>query len=86
MQFKSDKALANALKNKFRKYPSKNDNKRFSNGIIFPNINPKFKISRGKVFTIGSCFARHIEEILTTYEGFYLPTLKFKVPKERMVS
>lgn len=23
MQFKSDKALANALKNKFRKYPSK---------------------------------------------------------------
>lgn len=47
---------------------------------LFPQLSPRFQFERGsKVFTIGSCFARHIEEKL---EGFDLPTRRFGVPHE----
>lgn len=45
---------------------------------VFPDLHPRFRLGRGsKVFTIGSCFARHLEEKL---DGFDLPTRRFSVP------
>jgi hypothetical protein len=47
---------------------------------LFPAIRPGFTFEPGcRVFTIGSCFARNIEEHLTGYE---VPTRRFSVPKE----
>jgi hypothetical protein len=59
-------------------YPGKSD-PRFRDGLIFPAVFPRFRIPRGaQIFTIGSCFARNVEEKL---EGFRLPTMQFSVPK-----
>ncbi|HEX8047394.1 GSCFA domain-containing protein [Rhizobium sp.] len=44
---------------------------------IFPTINPGFQMRRGdKIFTIGSCFARNIEEVLVVH-GFNVPVKAF---------
>jgi GSCFA family len=49
---------------------------------VWPVINPSFQIHPGaKVFTIGSCFARNVEEHLHRL-GFRIPTLDFRVPRE----
>jgi hypothetical protein len=43
---------------------------------------PPLRLTRGSsVFTIGSCFARNIEEALSA-EGFDVPLLRFAVPPE----
>lgn len=48
----------------------------------WPTIEPPFKIETGaKVFTIGSCFARNIEEYFDVL-GFELPTLGIKARRE----
>jgi hypothetical protein len=48
----------------------------------WPALTPSFKIASGaKVFTIGSCFARNVEEHLSLL-GCELPTLDFSVPSE----
>ncbi len=75
-------ALGNAKLNRnFRAYPDKSD-PRYVDGVIYPHINPKFQVdfvSSKPVFTIGSCFARHIEDALEPL-GVQLPTKKFTVP------
>lgn len=82
MELKGLDALNSALKNRFRKYPSKKD-ERFIEDIIFPKIDPKFTFTLPlKIFPIGSCFVRNIEDILSSFENIYMPTIKFKVPKE----
>jgi hypothetical protein len=46
---------------------------------VFPTVNPGFQMRRGdKIFTIGSCFARNIEEILLT-KGFSVPVKGFTI-------
>ncbi len=66
-----------------RDYPNSND-PRSRDGALFPDFQPKFKLdfnSRLRVFTIGSCFARNIEEALQPF-GVVLPTMAFTAPKE----
>lgn len=47
---------------------------------LFPDVDPGFSFCPGsRVFTIGSCFVRNIEEHLHGYE---VPTLRFSAPKE----
>ena len=47
---------------------------------VWPEIRPSFQIaSRSKIFTIGSCFARNIEEHLQRM-GCEIPTLAFEAP------
>lgn len=49
---------------------------------VWPEMSPSFRIHPGaKIFTIGSCFARNIEEHLRRL-GFTIPTLDFGVPLE----
>ena len=44
------------------RFPDKADN-RSRDGILFPAIYPRFSLAGAKkIFTIGSCFARNIEE------------------------
>lgn len=55
---------------------------RFRDGIVYPHFEPKFTLdlTGGQtVFTIGSCFARNIEEALEPL-GVDLPTRRFRVP------
>jgi len=77
--------LLHSKENKFRKYPSKTDN-RVRDNIIFPHISPKFSINiPSKVFTMGSCFARNIEDALDDYD-INLPTKSFKVLEEESLT
>lgn len=49
---------------------------------VWPEMSPSFRIQPGaKILTVGSCFARNIEEHLHRL-GFRIPTLDFKVPKQ----
>jgi tetratricopeptide (TPR) repeat protein len=51
-------------------------------GEVWPTVTPSFQMLPGAaVFTIGSCFARNIEEHLSRL-GFRIPTLALKVPRE----
>ena len=56
---------------------------RLSSGdIVTIGVSPKFKIPAGAtIFTIGSCFARNIEEHLVAV-GFDVPTARFSLPPE----
>lgn len=77
-------AIKQAMANKAaRAYPSNSD-PRSRNGTVFPNYKPKFKVklsSDQTIFTIGSCFARNIEEALFEKDVFF-PTRTFSAPKE----
>ncbi|PPB80744.1 GSCFA family protein [Albidovulum inexpectatum] len=74
-------AFRTTLRNKMRKYPDRNDS-RFRNDLILPSINPSFGIARDSaVFTIGSCFAREVEDALLT-AGVRVPTAHFAAPHD----
>ncbi len=61
------------------RYPGRDD-ARYREPLLFPELTPSFSLTPGQsVFTIGSCFARNIEEHL---DGFDLPTRRFGVPFE----
>jgi hypothetical protein len=63
---------------------SKWPNRKWTNRLepeCWPVLAPKFKILPGStVFSMGSCFARNIEDHLFKL-GFVVPTLDFSVPK-----
>ena len=66
-----------------RNYPDRQDH-RYHDGFIMPTFKPKFGLDFrevNSVFTIGSCFARNIEEHLMAL-GVKLPTTKFSAPEK----
>jgi GSCFA family len=74
-------AFNEAVKNKSRKFPGRED-ARNRQGLLFPDCTPSFFLEPGQtIFTIGSCFARNVEQILLR-EGFHLPTAHFTAPEE----
>lgn len=80
MKISVKQALQNAKHNPGRKFPSCKD-ARFIDGMSVPVIQPRFTIAApSKVFTIGSCFARNIEEALFEAD-VELPTRAFSVPE-----
>ncbi len=65
-----------------RSYPGSQD-ARYQDGLILPALKPRFSLDLGagkSIFTIGSCFARNVEEALAA-QGVALPTMGFAVPK-----
>lgn len=65
-----------------RSAPAKDDPRR-TRRLTFPVFEPRFSLALGggaRVFTIGSCFARNIEEALLPL-GAVLPTRRFAPPK-----
>lgn len=71
------RAFERALENRqLSRYPNREDF-RFREMLLFPMVAPSFRIEPGqRVFTIGSCFARNIEDFLTGYD---VPTRNFTV-------
>ena len=64
-----------------RKWPSRNDATNRLEPICAPGITPRFHFPKAtRVFTIGSCFARNIEEYLGRI-GMFVPTLDFTAPR-----
>jgi hypothetical protein len=81
MNIPGRKALELARGNAGRKYPARTD-PRHVDGMLVPALRPRFRIDLTQpVFTLGSCFAREIEEVLLR-RGVTLPTREFVVPKE----
>lgn len=69
-----------AAGNNFRKFPGKGD-VRFAGLILKPALQPSFKIpARSTVFTIGSCFARNVEERLLEH-NMDVPGAVFTTPR-----
>ncbi|MGQ0483936.1 MAG: GSCFA domain-containing protein [Hyphomicrobiales bacterium] len=63
------------------KWPSRNDDQNRLEPVCLPVLNPRFALQgRPRVFTIGSCFARNIEEYLARL-GLDVPTLMFSAPQ-----
>lgn len=74
-------AFAHAKGNAGRKYPGADD-PRLVEGMLVPTLRPSFRIDPARpVFTLGSCFAREIEEVLLR-RHVPLPTRAFQVPPE----
>lgn len=56
----------------------------YVDGGIFPPIDPPFKLKQGgKIFTIGSCFAREVESVLLDC-GFDVPSAEFEIPPSEL--
>ncbi|MBJ3774524.1 GSCFA domain-containing protein [Acuticoccus mangrovi] len=69
-------ALKTALANRYRKYPGRDD-ARCRGSMLMPHVTPSFRLEKsGAIFTIGSCFARNIEEPLVA-AGYRVPTAEF---------
>ena len=80
-QSNAAEVLEKARRNKFRKYPG-SDDARSRGGLLFPSVSPSFSIPEGaKVFTIGSCFARNVEEVLVK-RGMDVPAVRFDASKD----
>lgn len=74
-------ALALGQANEWKRFPAKDD-ARAASGLVVPGSAPRFRIARpARVFTIGSCFARNIEEAMADLD-VDLPTTRFAAPKE----
>ncbi|WP_069301723.1 GSCFA domain-containing protein [Neptunicoccus sediminis] len=74
-------AYAAAKNNQSRKYPDALDERMMGN-LIMPTVRPSFLIEpKSTVFTIGSCFARNVEEALVE-KGIYVPANDYSVPEE----
>jgi len=79
MELTPEEALANARGRPSHRIAEKTD-ARFRSGSIFPEIEPSFSIAPGdKIFSIGSCFARHIETALN--DRYLIPTRNIRFPK-----
>lgn len=71
-------AAANLDRAGGRRFPGRDD-PRYREPLLYPDLAPTFHLEPGQtVFTIGSCFARNIEEHL---HGFHIPTLGYGVPE-----
>ena len=79
MRIAAESCFRNASRNPAKRYPPSDDPRCRQDGL-FPKLRPKFSIDLpSKVFTIGSCFARNIEEALLEYD-IDMPTRKFAAP------
>lgn len=75
-------AFEHHKKNAYAIWPKRDDPDNRIEPIAKPAFKPSFQLERGEtVFTIGSCFARNIEEHLATL-GFNVPMVGYRVPDE----
>lgn len=73
--------IRTTARNKLGKWPGRGEENRLE-PFAQPHVAGAFKLTPGaKVFTIGSCFARNIEEYLGEH-GFRVPVLDYRGPPE----
>ena len=78
----AEAAYAVTMRTKSSKWPDRSSDR--IEPQCLPAITPRFTIKRdASVFTIGSCFARHIEFALADH-GLTVPALAFRVPPEEL--
>ncbi|MBU3076995.1 GSCFA domain-containing protein [Sphingomonas quercus] len=78
----AEEAYRATLSTRAAKWPGRGEAR--AEPICRPAFTPGFTIGRdASVFTIGSCFARHIEQALAGH-GLTIPTLDFRVPKAEL--
>src|SRR4051812_36963284 len=86
MTFAFAEAFDNLHANKaWRDFPKGGD-ARHVDGLLWPKCTPSFGIDpllKPAIFTIGSCFARNIENALAPL-GFELPTWQFVTPQHEL--
>lgn len=83
--FTLEEAMNAYRSNGSRKYPGAEDD-RSAEGLVFPSFAPSFTIKQNSsVFTIGSCFARNVEEALVG-AGMDVPSLALPVPDEERIA
>lgn len=79
-------AFDTLFKNRSNKWPSRNDKNCRLHPVCSPTIKSSFKLKQNEpIFTIGSCFARHVEIALKNY-GHPVPCLEFTVPEDELWS
>jgi len=77
-------ALKRSNQNKSSSWPNRGGENRLE-PECWPTLNPKFQLRPGSsIFTIGSCFARHIEHYLHQF-GFHLPTIEYLASSDERV-
>lgn len=80
MKIPYEEAISNSTKNRLSKYPTRADNR--MEPFASPSFESGVRLNPGdKVATMGSCFARNIEEYLGTI-GFVVPVLGYTGPLE----
>jgi tetratricopeptide (TPR) repeat protein len=76
--------LHRGVRRKTFRLPTKSETGQFRDGGIFPPLSPRFFLRPGEtVFTIGSCFARNVENVLVRF-GLDVPVTKFQLPAGEM--
>lgn len=74
-------AYRNMHENLYAKWPRRDDPDNRFEHLADPAFRSGFLLEPGqRIFTIGSCFARHIERVLAS-RGFEIPTLDFTMDK-----
>ncbi|PJE32020.1 GSCFA family protein [Pseudooceanicola antarcticus] len=74
-------AFGQTLRNGARRFPDRKD-RRYAGQMLMPEVTPGFALAPGdQVFTIGSCFARNVEDALVA-RGLQVPTAAFSAPQE----
>ena len=82
-KIKASTALSNALSNKASKWPSRGNKNRIE-PTCNPVLSPVHKIDQSDtIFTIGSCFARNIENALKQ-QNFSVPSGNVMFPQEEL--
>ncbi|MBR9765427.1 MAG: GSCFA domain-containing protein [Rhodobacteraceae bacterium] len=72
-------AFGQTLRNGARRFPDRKD-RRHAGQMLLPEVHPGFTLTPGDtVFTIGSCFARNVEDALVA-RGLNVPTAGFAAP------
>ncbi len=80
MKIPYDVAISNSTKNRLSKYPTRADDR--LEPVASPSFDSGIHLETGaKIVTMGSCFARNIEEYLGTI-GFDVPVLGYTGPLE----
>lgn len=79
-------AFGTLFNNDSNKWPSRNNKNCRLHPVCSPEIKPSFSLKEHEpIFTIGSCFARHVE-IALKKSGHPVPCLDFSVPEDELWS
>lgn len=79
----AEAAFGTSRRNPAAKWPARGAEAR-EPAIVLPRITPSYRIAPGmSVFTIGSCFARHIELHLKD-SGYAVPAFDYRVPPHEL--
>ena len=82
MNIEGEAAISGTLRNRYRRYPGREDPRCDDGELLYPTFRTGFAIRAGStVFTIGSAFARGVDRALVS-AGLQVPTAAFTAPAD----